>query len=283
MKDIYLYFKPIYEFIESYQAVQLGLLSLITFIVLLAIQKLLYRNVDKNKTLDSDDQIIAKRDISSTMNVIFFVLMAIVWFSGLQSVFVTFIALAAAIAIAGKELIMCFLGGILIKINHYFKISDRIEINGIRGYVIEKNFTTTKILEIGPERHSQQTNGKVITIPNSLMLMHFVKNESYFKGFSIKTFNFKIPRDIDLHSTEKLLLEWGKEISRPYYNEARESIKQNCQKEGILLPSMSPKTKIAIDDNNEWIIMLKIPVRNKIIADIEQDLLRKFYHHTTSK
>ncbi len=283
MKDIYLQIKPVLTFVKSHESAQLALLSLFTFIILLTVQKFLFRSIEKNTALDENDRIIARRDVMSTMNFIFFSLLAVIWFSSLQSVFVSFIAIAAAVAIAGKEFIMCFLGGLLIRINHYFKSSDRIEVNGIRGYVIEKNLTTTKILEIGPERHSQQTNGKVVTIPNSLMLSHSVKNESYFKGFSIKTFNFKVPLGADFEEIEKLLLGWGREICDPYYGEARGMIKQNCQKEGIILPSMSPRTKIAVDDNNECIIMLKIPVRNKIIADIEQDLLRKYYKHISKK
>lgn len=85
---------------------------------------------------------------------------------------------------------MCVTGGILISISDHFKRGDRIEVDGLRGFVIQKNLTTTKLLEIGPEINSQQTTGKIITIPNSLMLNKAVKNESFFSGYSINLFSF---------------------------------------------------------------------------------------------
>ena len=278
MKEIYrTTLLPIINYIEAHEHIQLTLLSLLLLLVTLLVKKVIFKAVDRDIRLDEDDKIVSKKGYSNTINFTYFIFLVVIWFSSLQSVFVSLIAIAAAMAIATKELIMCFMGGILLKINNVFKVSDRIQIGDIRGFVIEKNLSTTKILQIGPEQYSQQTTGKVITIPNSLVLTSSVLNESYFHGYSIKTFNFKVPTGEDFEVLEKEIVKWGKEISKEYYHEARESIKQTCQREGIILPSLSPRTKIALDDNNDCIIILKIPVKNKVVADIEQEILRKYY------
>ena len=269
---------PLIKYIEENEYIHLVLLSVIFLFLSYIIKKIIFKAIDRDKNLDEDDKIVSKSGYSNTINLSYLAILAIIWFSSLQSAFVSLIAIAAAIAIATKELIMCFLGGILLKISHHFKVTDRIEINGVRGYVIEKKLTTTKILEIGPEKYSQQTTGKVITIPNSLILSQTVINESYFKGFSIKTFNFRVPKNKHFENIEEEVLKWGKEICESYYQEAKESIKEICRKEGIILPSLSPKTKVALDENNDCIIILKIPVKNKIVADIEQEIIRKYFN-----
>ncbi len=274
---------PLINYVEKNQHIMLLLLSIFFLLVAYIVKKIIFKTVDRDNSLDSNDKIVSKAGYANTINLSYLIILAIIWFSSLQSAFVSLFAIAAALAIATKELIMCFMGGVLIKINHHFKITDRIQVHGVRGFVIEKNLTTTKILEIGPEKYSQQTTGKVITIPNSLMLNKSVINESYFKGFSIKTFNFKMPKELDFEEIEVEVLKWGKDISEGYYQEAKTSIKEICQREGIVLPSMSPRTKIALDENNDCILILKIPVKNKVIADIEQEILRKYYRLISSK
>ena len=49
----------------------------------------------------------------------------------LQTIFISMLAIAAAIVLALKELIMNVTGGFPIKINKHFKLSDRIEVDGI--------------------------------------------------------------------------------------------------------------------------------------------------------
>jgi small-conductance mechanosensitive channel len=201
----------------------------------------------------------------------------VLWFAQLQVFFVSLLAVAAAIVIAFKELIMCFTGGILLRTSKTFKEGDRIQLDEVRGFVIERSLLSTKILEIGPEKNSQQTTGDIITIPNSLMLSHTVKNESYFKGYSIKSFVFKIPEIQRADVFEAEILAEAKKIVEDYYDEAKKSISKFCEKEGIIIPSMEPRTKVLIDEEEyDLLILVKLPIRNDKIADIEQQLNR-FY------
>ena len=198
----------------------------------------------------------------------------LIWVSQLQVFFVSLLAVAAAIVIALKELIMCVTGGTLIKIGNIFKTGDRIEIYGTRGFVIEKNLLTTKILEIGPEKNSQQTTGDIITIPNSLMLAKTLKNESYFKGYSIKSFLFKVPEISSFNLYEKGLLLEAENIAKNYEEEAKIEISRFCAREGILIPSVNPRTKIILDDKGEVSLLVKLPVKNSQVGEIEQELNR---------
>jgi small-conductance mechanosensitive channel len=231
-------------------------------------------NIEKKRDLSVAEKTLYKKKVGQYLFYILAVCYLLIWVSQLQVFFVSLLAVAAANDIAHKELIMCVTGGTLIKIGNIFKTGDRIEIYGTRGFVIEKNLLTTKILEIGPEKNSQQTTGDIITIPNSLMLAKTLKNESYFKGYSIKSFLFKVPEISSFNLYEKGLLLEAENIAKNYEEEAKIEISRFCAREGILIPSVNPRTKIILDDKGEVSLLVKLPVKNSQVGEIEQELNR---------
>ena len=185
-------------------------------------------------------------------------------------------AVAAAIVLATKELIMCFMGGVLIRLNNSFKVGDRIEVDGSRGFVIQKNLTATKIIEIGPEKNSQQTTAGIIIIPNSIVLSKTIKNESYFNGYSIQSFGLYLPKGVSLEAFEALVIQWGQEVCGSYLKDAEKAIGNFCKKEGLKIPTLEPKTKVYIRDQSKIEVILKIPAQNQFLGDVEQGINRKF-------
>lgn len=257
-------------------------LSFILFITSLVLKKILLNKVERNETIETIEKVSLKRSVKSYVNFFLVILLLILWFSQIQAVFVSLFAVAAAIVLATKELIMSFMGGLLIKMNNHFKVGDRIEVDGVRGFVVEKTMTTTKVLEIGPEKHSQQTTGDIITVPNSVMLTKPVKNESYFKGHSIKSFTLKVPQGIKLQDFESKVLEWANDICKDYLAQAKKSIGSFCKKEGLLIPAVEPRVKIVLSEKESYELLLKLPVKNHSIGDIEQDLFRKYVTYIES-
>lgn len=99
------------------------------------------------KNINRPEKIFLQK-ISQYTNYLFLIFLFILWFSQLQVVFVSFVAVAAAVVVATKEIIMCAMGGIYLRQNNLFKEGHRIEIDNIRGFVVERLFLTTKVLEI---------------------------------------------------------------------------------------------------------------------------------------
>jgi small-conductance mechanosensitive channel len=239
------------------------------------VRKILLSSI-KQKEVTKQEKILLKKRITQILSFILSVMLIILWFTQLQVFFVSLFAIAAAIVVALKELIMCLTGGILIKSSRVFKVGDRIDIDSARGFVIEKNLLTTKVLEIGPEKNSQQTTGEIIAIPNSLMLSKTLKNESYFKGYSIKSFVFKVADPSKTYLFETEISDVANTFCLDYLEEAKKNISKFCEKEGLVVPSINPKTKIIIEDGKDISVLVKLPVRNSEVADIEQ-LLNRFY------
>jgi small-conductance mechanosensitive channel len=261
--------------VEKYPSLNTLMLSIALVLFFYFMQKVIQLNLISKSFTQIEKNLLKKR-ISQYLRIILIICLLILWFSQLQFLIVSLFAVAAAIVIALKELIMCLTGGTLVNISHTFKEGDRIDIDGVRGFVIEKNLLTTKVLEIGPERNSQQTTGDIITIPNSLMLSKSLKNESYFKGYSIKSFVFKIENQSLAKEFEDSLFELAQKLAAKYIHEAKANISAFCEKENLVVPSVEPRTKIIIENGKDVAVLVKLPIANSDIANVEQEINRYY-------
>jgi len=66
-------------------------------------------------------------------------------------------------------------GWLLILIRRPFGVGDRIEINGIKGDIIDIRLFQTSLLEIGNWVHADQSTGRIVHFPNSFVF----KAENY--------------------------------------------------------------------------------------------------------
>lgn len=251
-------------------------LTLGVMVVYQILKFLIYKKIDRTKFEEDTDKVLAKNKVRDYGRFVLLIALFSLWFSQLQSVFISLLAFAAAIVIAFKEVIMCMTGGMIIRLNKQFSVGHRIEIDGVRGYVLERAITATKVLELGPEKNSQQTTGNIISIPNSIFLTKSVVNTSYFKDYSIRAFTFS-PISLDkVEESEYNLKEIAEEICKDYVDDAELSIQKFCQKEGILIPTIKPRVKILLSEENDVKLLLKMPVENSKIGDIEQLVYREY-------
>lgn len=233
-------------------------------------------NIERKK-LAKNQKLILKKRWNQYLTYFALLTLFLFWFSQLQVLFVSLIAIAAAIVIAFKEVIMCLTGGLVIRSAKSFVAGQRVEIDGVRGFVLKSGLLVTKVLEIGPEKNSQQTTGDIVTLPNSIMLSKSVKNESYFKDYCIKSYQFRIEDEKLVEKFEKELYDKALSFCSSSLEDAKKSISSFCEKEDIVIPSVSPRTKLILDqDSKNFLILVKVPIRNSLIADLEQELNR-FY------
>lgn len=75
--------------------------------------------------------------------------------------------------------IMSFIGWLYIIFRHPYQAGDRIEVKGHRGDVVEISYLDTSIMECsGDYLGNDRRSGRIIKIPNSLVLSHEIINYS---------------------------------------------------------------------------------------------------------
>jgi len=91
---------------------------------------------------------------------------------------VPLVAVAAALVLATKELILCWSGAALRVGGKVYSVGDRIQIAGHRGVVLDHDIFATKLLEIGPGQAAHLYTGRVTVFPNSLLLSNPLVKEN---------------------------------------------------------------------------------------------------------
>ena len=102
-------------------------------------------------------------------------------FNGFQSVATYLGLLSAGIAIALKDVVSNFAGWFFIISRRPFSVGDRIHIGNYAGDVIDTRVFQFTLLEIGNWVNADQSTGRIVHIPNGMVLSEPLVN--YSKGF----------------------------------------------------------------------------------------------------
>lgn len=104
-----------------------------------------------------------------------------IWFTGFNS-FATFLGLlSAGVALALKDIITGIAGWIFLMLRRPFEVGDRIQIGDFKGDVIDIRLFQFTLMEIGNWVHADQSTGRIIHVPNGMILQSGLAN--YSKGF----------------------------------------------------------------------------------------------------
>ncbi|MCA9300373.1 MAG: mechanosensitive ion channel family protein, partial [Phycisphaerales bacterium] len=196
-----------------------------------------------------------------------------IWGTELRTFALSVVAIAAAIVIATKELIMCVSGSVLRASGRSFQIGDRIEIGAFRGDVVDQTLLTTTILEVGPGTSIHQHTGRTIVIPNSVLLTTPVLNETFSDEFVLHAFNVPIAPDEDWHEAEKALLDAARAECASFLADAERHMDRLVRREGLEPLSVEPRVTLRLDNPAHVVMLARIAVPARRKGRIEQAIL----------
>ncbi|MDO4282646.1 MAG: mechanosensitive ion channel [Clostridia bacterium] len=176
------------------QYINLIIVSIIIILIVKFIRKIIYEIYLKFHE-QSREIYLYNRKTQLLSNIIILLLLIIVWGENIKS-FMTFISFfSAGVVIAIREIVLNFVAGLYIKINKPFSLEDRIEINGLKGDVVNLNLTSFDILEIGDRVKGEQSTGRIVHVPNSIVFAYPLKN--YVKAFKYIWNEITVVIDLD--------------------------------------------------------------------------------------
>ncbi len=207
---------------------------------------------------------------------VFFLGLVIIWADELRTVALSFVAIAAAVVLATKELIMCVSGALLRGTGRGFSIGDRIEVAGFRGDVIDIGVLTTTLLDVGPQPAFHQWTGRSVVLPNSLFLSNAVINETFTHNYVLHVLVVPAKVGASHEKIEQALLQAAQEECAEFLEQARTQIDRVSMARGLEPPSVEPRVslRLAGADQVEYILRFPVPARGR--GRVEQAILRKF-------
>jgi small-conductance mechanosensitive channel len=193
-----------------------------------------------------------------------------IWAPQLRTFALSLTAVAVAVVIATKELILCFSGSFLRASSRSFTVGDWIEIGGVRGEVTDHNIFVTTLHEFEPG--SFNPTGRTAVVPNSALLSQITRNDSLTRKFTYHRFVLTVDPAIDVfaHRQEITAL-----IERRYAALTEEAARANElieRRAGVDLPDNLARVDFRTNDLGKYRIIITLFCPTRRADTLENDV-----------
>ncbi len=202
-----------------------------------------------------------------------------IWFTGFQDIG-TFLGLVSAgLVFALKDLVASVAGWIYLLWRRPFEVGDRIQIGKHAGDVIDIRLFRFTLIEIGNWVEADQSTGRVILVPNSLLLIEVLAN--YSKGFQyiwnelpvMVTFESNWPKAKAI--LQKIVDDQSAHLSEA----AMQSVRKAAQRAMIIYSTLTPKVWTSVAESGVLLTIRYLcdPRKRRGTAEtIWEDILTEF-------
>lgn len=276
-------------FLNINKALSTAMLELLTFAIehkiittLVIITTLLLLRVLVLKIIRGDHNFISEKQrqwMSRTKNgfaILIIITIFGIWNSEIKEFALSLTAIAMAVVIASKEMILCITGSIHRASSSSFTIGDWIEVGDLRGEVIEHTMLSTKIQEIDIAHNRYDYTGKTLTLPNSMFFSHTIKNMNFMKRYVYHNFTIVGPKERNLFSYHDELISNINDYSEEFIEVARRYNSVIERHAGVDLPGAEPHIHIGTNCTGESVMHITIFCPTEQAAELEQHITSDF-------
>ena len=197
-------------------------------------------------------------------------------FAGLTAV----VGLAGAgLAIALKDPIVSLVGWFLIVGRFGISVGDRVEINQVKGDVIDIGLLRITVLEVGNWVGAEQSTGRVVFFPNSFIFQSHYFNYSTGNSFIWDEIRFTVTYESDWKRAREILEEVATRASQTFVDAAKNSQAQLERQYHINLGTLTPYVYVSIASNGVDLVLrylTGIRKRRSTQDQICQEILQAF-------
>jgi len=253
------------------------IITLVLWILYSLIIKIVWRRTENVRTLYS-----WRKNSGYIVIVLGVFLIGRLWFSGFQSIATYLGLLSAGIAIALKDVVSNFAGWLFIISRRPFSVGDRIQIGNHAGDVIDTRFFQFTLMEIGNWVNADQSTGRIIHIPNGMVLSEVLAN--YSKGFQYiwNEIPVLITFESNWQKAKKILQKIADKDAEQLSKAAEKRVKEASKKFMILYSRLTPIVYTSLQ-NSGILLTIRYLCEPQRRRDSEQviweDVLKEFSEH----
>jgi small-conductance mechanosensitive channel len=158
--------------------------------------------------------------------------------------------IGAGVAVGLQDVLASFAGAFSIGFSKLFAVGDRVQIGDTRGDVIDIGLFRTTLMETGNWVRKDLYNGRIVRIPNSVILRSSVFN--YSQGFRFIWDEIKVVLKIESDPVlaREMLLRTAKAAIGDHLVEANESWRQISDNFRTEKPSLEPTVALAVSSGS---------------------------------
>lgn len=201
------------------------------------------------------------------------------WFRGVDSL-ATYLGLATAgLAIALQDLVKGVAGWVFLMWRKPFSVGDRIQVGSFRGDVIDIRLFKFTLLEIGNWVDADQSSGRVIHLPNSMVITEAIANYSTGFEFIWNEIPVLVTFESNWEKAKRILLEIAEKHGAPLSAAAERQVKEASKRYMIFYTTLTPTVYTAVQESGVLLTIryLTNPRKRRGTSQaIWEDILRAF-------
>lgn len=242
----------IVEYIKTWlidHPVSTGIIKYLVWVGVIALAMSLIRKLIKKVLPDTDIRYKSQKGIE-ILGYIFIALLTITYFTGkISDLTLAFGLLTAGITITLQELILSVAGSFYIFLVKVYKPGDRIEINGIKGDVIDIDSIYTTMMEIGEWVTSDNYSGRIVKLSNAFVFKGPIYNYSQDFPFVWDEFDLPIRYESDMEMAKSIIVDIASETLSEYVQQSVATWEEIVEKYYIEDANVAPTLAITMTDN----------------------------------
>ncbi|MBB1438556.1 mechanosensitive ion channel family protein [Shewanella sp. SG41-4] len=252
------------------------LLTVLIILLISVIKRFILSRIRGDVAFLSDVQ---RKWMSRTKNgtsILIIVILFILWQTEVSKFALSVTAIAIALVIASKEIILCFTGSIQRASSRSFVIGDWIEVGKIYGQVIEHNLMATVIQEIDLDKGQYHFTGKTVTLPNSMFFTYAVKNLNFMKRYVFHNITITLVQFVNLYPLFPALTRQIEQHCEDFIEVAKRYNSMIEKHAGVDLPGSEPHIHITSGINGEQNVNIMIFCPTERAIQLEQLIREDF-------
>ncbi len=212
--------------------------------------------------------------IHHTSLLVITVTVIIIWLPQIQHFALSITAIAVALVIATKELLLCITGSVMLRATGVFAIGDWIRVGNHFGEVIEENVMTTVIQEIDGQRYHY--TGRTTTVPNSVFLSTVVINQNFLRRYQFHRFAITIEPDAFPIDAEDKLFVRINALTESFAQTARRYNAMLEKRTGIDIPDAQPTIEFSTTELAKLVTTITVFCPTDQIPALEKAMMHEF-------
>ena len=254
--------------------------SFLLLVVLWFARKIVVSTIRARTELAPQDQ---RRLIATSRNVFLFLLLVglvLIWAPQLRTFALSLTAVAVAIVVATKELILCLSGAVLRASTRAFAIGDWIELGDNRGEVVDHTLLATTLQEFGTGPYIYTPTGRMVVVPNSILLTTPVRNQTSQRTETYHRFVVTLDPVPALEGKRQIAADIVDRHYKPFRDRAARSSTVPDRPMGPDLPDLAPAIRFRTSDLGKLRIEISLfcPSREaeRLESEITWDIVSAF-------
>ncbi len=256
---------------------------IVTIAVLLAIAilarvvlRVVFRYVD-----EPAKRYLASRTVRRFASLLALVVVFVIWSPG-ENLVTILTVIGAGTAIALREMVLSAVGWMNIAVRTPYRQGDRIEINGVRGDVLDIRLLHTAMMEIGGWVESEQSTGRIVHIPNNWVFQYPIYN--YTRGFNFiwNEIGVTVSFRSDWEAAREIMLSLAQESASIVEQQAAREIRNLSREYLVHYSILTPFVYVSIHPNGVRLTLrylCEVRKRRGTEHAITLGILEKFREH----